>query len=125
MKSILKKGHGIIITGPTKANKIVLAKVIAESIGFFAMADFEGINGLFNSVFLTGPDVLIVEEFDPTEVNLAKAKALVSDDKIVVERRGYDPQIVDLPCFIFVTNSEEQFNFLPNYHRFTVIRIGG
>ncbi len=125
MKHILKKSHGILITGQDKASKMALAKVIAESVGFFAMADFEGINGAYNSVFLTGPDVIIVDEFDPTYANLAKAKQLTSDDKIVVERRGYDPQLVDLPLFIFVTNGAQVVKLAEAGPQFTVIRMGG
>lgn len=125
MKQLLTKGHGIIITGGQGAGKLSLAKIIAESIGFFAMADFKGLTGLYNSVFLTGPEVLIVTQFNPTVENLAAARELVSDDKIVVERRGYDPEVVDLPCFIFVTNAAQSVKLAEAGRRFTVIRMEG
>ena len=125
MKDILKKSHGILITGQDNTSKMALAKVIAESVGFFAMVGFEGIDGPYNSVFLTGPDVLIVYDFDPTYENLAEAKQFIIDDKIIVERRGYDPQIVDLPCFIFVTSGAQVIKLAEASSQFTVISIGG
>lgn len=125
MRNILTKGHGIIITGQNSASKRALAQAIAESVGIFAMADFEGLTGSYNSVFLTGPDVMIVTQFNPTSENLAKASALVSDDKIVVERRGYDPQVVDLPPFIFVTSGAQVVKLAEAGRRFTVIRMEG
>jgi len=125
MKNILKEGHGILITGQDNASKMILARTIAESVGFFAIVDFEGINGSYNAVFLTGPDALIVTQFNPTYENLVKAKAFVVDDKIIVERRGYDPQLVDLPRFIFVTSGPQVVKLAEAGHQFTVIRIGG
>ncbi len=124
MKHTLKKGHGILITGQDLTNKVTLARTIAESFGFFVMADFEGITGPYNSVFLTGPDVVIVTQFNPTFENLTKAKTLVSDDKIIVERKGYDPQIVDLPRFIFVTGGAKTIKRAEGGHQLTVISIG-
>ena len=125
MKNILTMDHGILITGQDSASKMALARTIAESVGFFAIADFQGINGHYDSVLLTGPVVLIVTQFDPTFENIAKAKMLVLDDKIIVERRGYDPQLVDLPRFIFVTRGAQIIKLAEAGQHFTVIRIGG
>lgn len=125
MKTILNKNHGIIITGGQGADKLSLAKVIAESIGFFAMADFKGLTGSYNSVFLIGSEVIIVTQFNPTVENLAAARGLVADDKITVNRQGYDPEVVDLPCFIFVTAGPQVVKLAEAGRRFTVIRMEG
>jgi len=125
MRNFLKKGHTILITGQGTASKMALARTIAESAGYFAIADFEGVTGPYNSVFLTAPDVLIITQFNPTHEKLAEAKELISDDKIVVERKGYDPQIVDLPRFIFVTGGAQVVKLAEAGPQFTVIRIGG
>lgn len=129
MKNILTKGHGIIITGDKGTGRPLLAKAIAKSIGFFAVADFKGITGPYNSVFLVGAEVVVVTDFNPTEENLAVAIALVANEKIAVERQGYDTQIVDTPCFIFVTNNnnterlEYSVTLSDHMRRFTIIDI--
>ena len=125
MKQLLTKGQGIIVTGQDIASKMALAVLIADPIGFYAVADFKGINGPFNSIFLTGSEVIIVTQFDPTPGNLDTAKALVSNDDIVIERKGYSPQTVELPLFIFVTNGPQVIKQAEAGQGFTVIRMGG
>lgn len=124
MKNILTKGRGIIITGDQGVGKLSLAKAIAKSIGFYAVADFKGVTGPFNSVFLVGAEVVIIEQFDPTDENLAVAVSLVANDKITVERQGYTPQLVDAPHFIFVTNNNtERLDLSEHMRRFTMIDV--
>lgn len=125
MKNILNKDHGTIITGSDTTNKMAFANLIAGSLGTVAVADFQGITGLYNSVFLTNPDVLIVTQFNPTHENLTVAKSLVANDKMIVERKGYDPETVALPLFIFVTNGAQVVKQAEASRRFTVIRIEG
>ena len=119
---LLHKYKALAIFGKPGCGKTTLAKNIARN-GSWRTCNILDLSDRFGlgRVIGSGIGTVIVECFSGKPEELAIIKQLVSEDEAMVDRKGQDPRLEKLPCFIFCLDSEPVGSFLNG--RLTTIHI--
>lgn len=127
MKTELKKGKALVLVGGPGSGKTMMAREISiKNKNGGTRFKIIGINDLLKGRFALGevlkgsPDVVIVEQFIPTEENFNLMKPLISNDSIQIERKGEDPHMIPTPHFILCTT--EMFSKIGD-RRYNIVNL--
>lgn len=120
-----QKGRGIIITGKPGAGKTSLAIEIAQKYGTYTQADENILHHEFAlaKTLAQGTKSIIVNVATLNYKNIAKAKALVTADKIELNIKHQQPREVAAPYFIFCTTHFDPLKLGGDERRFLIIDL--
>ena len=117
----INKENGIVIWGKQASGKTTLAQSIAKSRGSYDMALMSDLFRPFGLVFAPNVKTVIVEGFYGSEKELVKMKSLISEDKVLVERKGRNPKLEKMPNFIFCSGDKNPIPLDIEERRFIII----
>lgn len=126
---VLEKGKLLIITGDEGVGKIArkIADYHAHSSLKYVTTSLQEItlgNFALGQVLEYEPDTVIIEdELNLIDSHLDFMKPLIANEKIMIDRKGKEPKLVNLPNFIICTGDKEPLKHSINEHRFTVLPL--
>jgi phage/plasmid-associated DNA primase len=121
----MKLNQSIIIVGNECSGKTTVARNIASQYGSYTETNINtmmhpfGLRHLINHPV----DTLIVEDLKGGEKEVEFVKSLASNDKMKIDIKGHDSQLIDTPNLIFVSRNSTILDMPKNARRFMVIDL--
>lgn len=121
----IERGQALVLAGPEGCGKSRLARDLAEKFGSFAEISAEHLGSPFElGHALEGePLTLIVEDIPRDARSLQLVKSMLTNERVLCNRKGHEPKLVRAPNFIFCTSDPNPF-IGHDTRRFAVVRMG-